>query len=142
MCACVLCLNVHMCVLRACVMCVSDVLSVSVCVTQYNTQHGTYTILLTWQVRTMIRYKYLDCSVPVEPDPIVTGEVSSSILSLRNDIATGPNVSSTPKKLECSIQYNMYTHYSTSIVIMYGNSNMLICYSFMYVHIVIQWLIK
>ena len=50
----------------------------------------------------MIRYKYLDCSVPVDPAAMVTEGVSSSILSRRNDIAIGPKVSSTPKKLLCS----------------------------------------
>ena len=38
----------------------------------------------------MIRYKYLDCSVPVDPAAMVTEGVSSSILSRRNDIAIGP----------------------------------------------------
>ena len=58
-----------------------------VCVCVYTYIH-THT--LTWQVRTITRYKCLDCSVPVEPAPMVTGEASSSILSRRNDIATGP----------------------------------------------------
>ena len=38
----------------------------------------------------MIRYKYLDCSVPVDPAAMVTEGMSSSILSRRNDIAIGP----------------------------------------------------